>query len=254
MISARSLVALILAVVMPAVAIALLAEPARAVTTAEPAPYAVTLDLSASEVAAGGAVTYAGGVQTAAGAPAAGTVTVQKRRAEGGSWSNWRTTTLSPSGAYSISVKMTTADRVWQFRGRMASDGAASLTGTSELQTLTVSGDGYPGVATIAQRYLGVPYLWGGAGPAGFDCSGLTAYCYAQVGVGLSHGATDQQRASIPVSLAGLRPGDLVFFGDASYSYHVGIYVGDGEMIDAPHTGAVVRYDSIIGAWIGGRF
>jgi cell wall-associated NlpC family hydrolase len=79
-------------------------------------------------------------------------------------------------------------------------------------------------------------------------------YCYAQVGVSLSHGATDQQRASIPVALRDLRPGDLVFFGDASYSYHVGIYVGDGEMIDAPSTGAVVRYDSISGAWIGGRF
>ena len=358
-ISRGCLVALILAVVMPAVAIALLAEPAGAVATAEPAPYAVTLDLSASEVAAGGAVTYAGSVQTAAGAPAAGAVTVQKRRADGGSWSSWRTTTLSPSGAYSITVKMTTADRVWQFRARMAGDGAASLTGTSavaqlrvaalaapctvtldlsasevaaggavtyagsvqtaagapaagavtvqkrradggswsswrtttlspsgaysitvkmttadrvwqfrarmagdgsnlvgysELQTLAVAGYGHPEVVKIAQRYLGVPYLWGGAGPAGFDCSGLTAYCYAQVGVGLSHGATDQQHASMPVSLTDLRSGDLVFFGDASYSYHVGIYVGDGQMIDAPHTGAVVGYDSISGAWIGGRF
>ena len=115
-------------------------------------------------------------------------------------------------------------------------------------------GTGHSSVVAIAQRYLGVPYVWGGASPSGFDCSGLTMYCYAQVGISLSHGATDQQRASHPVSLSALQPGDLVFFGSASYSHHVGIYVGGGSMIDAPHTGAVVRYDSIAGAWIGGRF
>ncbi len=52
-----------------------------------------------------------------------------------------------------------------------------------------------PSVVAIAQRYLGVPYVWGGASPSGFDCSGLTMYCYAQIGIGMSHGATDQQRA-----------------------------------------------------------
>ena len=79
-------------------------------------------------------------------------------------------------------------------------------------------------------------------------------YCYAQVGVSLAHGATAQQQASTPVSLSNLRPGDLVFFGGPSFSHHVGIYVGGGQMIDAPYTGAVVRYDSISGAWTGGRF
>jgi cell wall-associated NlpC family hydrolase len=114
-------------------------------------------------------------------------------------------------------------------------------------------GSGRSAVVAIAQRYLGVPYVWGGASPRGFDCSGLTMYCYAQIGIGLSHGATDQQRASTPVPLSALQPGDLVFFGSASYSHHVGIYVGGGSMIHAPHTGAVVSYGSISGAWIGGR-
>jgi len=114
-------------------------------------------------------------------------------------------------------------------------------------------GSGNSSVVGIAQRYLGVPYVYGGASPSGFDCSGLAMYCYAQVGIGLSHGATDQQHASTPVPLNALQPGDLVFFGNASYSYHVGIYVGGGSMIHAPHTGAVVSYGSIGGAWIGGR-
>jgi len=114
-------------------------------------------------------------------------------------------------------------------------------------------GSGHSAVVGIAQRYLGVPYVYGGASPSGFDCSGLTMYCYAQIGIGLSHGATDQQRASTPVPLSALQPGDLVFFGSSGYSGHVGIYVGGGSMIHAPHTGAVVSYGSISGAWIGGR-
>ena len=114
-------------------------------------------------------------------------------------------------------------------------------------------GSGHSSVVGIAQRYLGVPYVYGGASPSGFDCSGLAMYCYAQVGIGLSHGATDQQHSSTPVPISALQPGDLVFFGSASYSHHVGIYVGGGSMIHAPHTGAVVSYGSIGGAWIGGR-
>jgi len=115
-------------------------------------------------------------------------------------------------------------------------------------------GSGRSAVVAIAQRYLGVPYVYGGASPSGFDCSGLTMYCYAQVGVGLAHGATLQQQASTPVPLSALQPGDLVFYGNASFSYHVAIYVGGGSMIHAPHTGAVVSYGSVSGAWIGGRF
>jgi cell wall-associated NlpC family hydrolase len=114
---------------------------------------------------------------------------------------------------------------------------------------------GHPEIVAIAQRYLGVPYVWGGASPSGFDCSGLVMYCYAQIGVGLSHGATDQQRSSLPVPLSDLRPGDLVFFGNASFSHHVAIFVGGTTIIEAPHTGAVVCYGSYAGrdAWIGGR-
>jgi len=115
---------------------------------------------------------------------------------------------------------------------------------------------GHPEIIAIAQRYFGVPYVWGGAGPSGFDCSGLTMYCYAQLGIKMWHGATDQQRASVPVPLSDLRPGDLIFFGNASFSHHVAIFVGGSTCIEAPHTGDVVRYGTWTGrdAWIGGRF
>jgi len=140
--------------------------------------------------------------------------------------------------------------------GGSSSSGSSSSSsggGGSGGTVVDPGGSGRSAVVAIAQRYLGVPYVWAGAGPSGFDCSGLTMYCYAQVGIGLSHGATDQQHASTPVPLSALQPGDLVFFGSASYSHHVGIYVGGGSMIHAPHTGAVVSYGSIGGAWIGGR-
>jgi peptidoglycan DL-endopeptidase CwlO len=126
--------------------------------------------------------------------------------------------------------------------------------GGGSVPVVDPGGPGHPDVVAIAQRYLGVPYVYGAAGPNAFDCSGLTMYCYAQIGIGLAHGATAQQQASTPVPLNALLPGDLVFFGGASYSYHVGIYVGGGSMIHAPHTGTVVQYGSIAGAWIGGRF
>ena len=139
-----------------------------------------------------------------------------------------------------------------------AANGASSSGGTSNGggggSVPDPGGSGRSAVVAIAQRYLGVPYVYGGASPSGFDCSGLTMFCYAQVGVGLAHGATMQQQASTPVPISALQPGDLVFFGNASFSHHVAIYVGGGSMIHAPHTGAVVSYGSISGAWIGGRF
>jgi len=116
-------------------------------------------------------------------------------------------------------------------------------------------GAGHPEVVAIAQRYLGIPYVWGGASPAGgFDCSGLTMYVFAQVGVGLAHGATLQQRASTPVPLNALQPGDLVFYGNASFSSHVAINIGGGRTIEAARSGTLVRYGVVGTAWIGGRF
>lgn len=96
-------------------------------------------------------------------------------------------------------------------------------------------------VVSIARRQLGIPYVWGGASPRGFDCSGLSLYVYKRLGVDLAHGATMQARRGKRVSLRELRLGDLIFFGSPSYYRHVGIYIGGGRMIDAPRPGLHVR-------------
>jgi cell wall-associated NlpC family hydrolase len=112
----------------------------------------------------------------------------------------------------------------------------------------TSSAGSHSSVVSIAQRYLGVPYVWGGASPSGFDCSGLVMYCYAQLGISLPHNAAMQYADCTPVAHGSEQPGDLVFFGSSAGGiHHVGIYVGGGSMIDAPYTGVDVRYDSAFG-------
>jgi cell wall-associated NlpC family hydrolase len=93
-----------------------------------------------------------------------------------------------------------------------------------------------------AERAVGRPYVWGANGPTGFDCSGLTQWSYAQAGVGLPRTSQAQRHAGRQVSLTQARPGDLVAYHDAS---HIGMYVGNGQVIHAPHPGAAVRYDPV---------
>jgi cell wall-associated NlpC family hydrolase len=111
-------------------------------------------------------------------------------------------------------------------------------------------------VVSIAMQYLGIPYVWGAASPwAGFDCSGLTMYVFAQVGVSLPHYAAAQYGLGVAVSKDQLQPGDLVFFRGLG---HMGMYIGGGNMIHAPHTGDVVKISSIYESyytanWVGAR-
>ncbi len=100
------------------------------------------------------------------------------------------------------------------------------------------------GVVGIAMGYLGVPYVWGGASPAGFDCSGLVVYVFAKIGVSLPHSTYSLWNVGSPVSRDQLQPGDLVFFSGLG---HMGIYIGGGQFIHAPHTGDVVKISSLSG-------
>ncbi len=116
----------------------------------------------------------------------------------------------------------------------------------------SVGPERYSQVVSIAMQYLGVQYVWGGASPAGFDCSGLVMYVYAQVGVSLPHYTVAQWDYPNAVSVARsqLEPGDLVFFDGLG---HVGIYIGNGEFIHAPHTGTVVSIDRLSG-WYSSEY
>ena len=89
-------------------------------------------------------------------------------------------------------------------------------------------------IVSVAQQYLGVPYVYGGSSPSGFDCSGFTMYVFAQVGISLPHGATSQLSYGTEVSRSNLQPGDLVFFQDyGAVASHVGIYIGGDQFIHA---------------------
>lgn len=97
-----------------------------------------------------------------------------------------------------------------------------------------------------ARKQIGKPYQWGGSGPDSFDCSGLTMWSWRAGGRSLPHSAQAQYNVTTHISMADLAPGDLLFFGKSTSSiHHMGMYVGDGQMIEASQTGTPVRYRSI---------
>lgn len=110
-----------------------------------------------------------------------------------------------------------------------------------------------------AQAQLGKPYLWGGTGPDGYDCSGLTVMAYRAAGITLPRTSETQWTAGQPVPADQLQPGDLVFFNPgeqvAGLPGHVGIYLGNGLMINAPHPGAAIRIEptATFGTYLGAR-
>jgi peptidoglycan DL-endopeptidase CwlO len=108
-------------------------------------------------------------------------------------------------------------------------------------------GPRYAHVVPIALQYLGVPYVWGGSSPStGFDCSGFSMFVFAQVGVALPHHAASQYNYGTPVPFDQIAAGDLVFFSGLG---HMGIAIGGGQFVHAPHTGDVVRISSLSERW-----
>jgi cell wall-associated NlpC family hydrolase len=106
-------------------------------------------------------------------------------------------------------------------------------------------------VVSIAMSFLGTPYVWGGAAPGGFDCSGLVMYAFAQIGVSLPHSSYAMWNYGTPVAQNQLQPGDIVFFDGLG---HVGLYIGGGEFVNAPYTGAVVSVASLTSGWAAANY
>ena len=122
----------------------------------------------------------------------------------------------------------------------------------SSTPSVPVPSSQYGGVVGIAMQYLGTPYVWGGASPGGFDCSGFAMYVYAQMGVSLPHNAAMQYNTvGSYVPRDQLQPGDLVFFDGLG---HMGIYIGGGQFIHAPHTGDVVKISSLSDSWYAATY
>src|SRR5262249_32647305 len=107
-------------------------------------------------------------------------------------------------------------------------------------------GSGAAGAVAAAESRVGDPYVWGAAGPGAFDCSGLVAWAYAQVGISLPHFSGAQYADTTHISMANLQPGDLVFPADPGQ--HVAMYVGGGMIVEAPHSGATVHVVAM-GSW-----
>jgi cell wall-associated NlpC family hydrolase len=128
----------------------------------------------------------------------------------------------------------------------------SSLGGGGGITDGNLGPERYGAAVGIAEQYLGVPYVWGGASPSGFDCSGLVMYVFAQLGVSLPHYTVAQYNYanSVYVPRSQLEPGDLVFFAGLG---HVGIYIGGNQFIHAPHTGTVVSIDSLTG-WYSSEY
>lgn len=124
----------------------------------------------------------------------------------------------------------------------------------TETETASSSSAGST-IVSVAKNYLGVPYVWGGTTPSGFDCSGFVQYVFRQCGYSISRTATPQYSDGTPVSYSNLQPGDLVFF-ERTYNEtgitHVGIYIGGGEFIHAG--GGCVKISSLSESYYSSRY
>ena len=130
-------------------------------------------------------------------------------------------------------------------------DGSSGGGGTTTVPAPPPASGVGASAAGVAMGQLGTPYVWAGASPGGFDCSGLVMWAFAQVGVSLPHNAAAQYGVGSPVDRASLQPGDLVFFSGLG---HVGIYIGGGQYVHAPQTGDVVKVSSMDrGDYVGAR-
>ena len=212
---------------------------------------------AASEAAAARRAELANAARAKAAAAAAATNHTNSAEAAGPSGPTGSTAPVTPSGATGPNAATAPPPDTSVLTPVTAPAVAPTPAVTTQVETIPTittpafipSGPlpaGHPEAAQLALAYLGVPYIWGGSTPTGFDCSGLVSYVYAQLGVSLPHFAAAQWGFGVAVPAPDLQPGDLVFFDKLD---HVGIYLGNDEFINAPHTGAFVRIDTLSEPW-----
>jgi cell wall-associated NlpC family hydrolase len=171
-------------------------------------------------------------------------ITLEKQRQSGlKAEADRRAAAAARAAAHARAVVQARADA----RARAARDSAQHSSSPGPVPNGPVSSRGGASAAiAFARSQIGDPYAWGATGPTSWDCSGLTQAAWARAGIYLSHYTGYQWSETRRVPLSDLQPGDLVFFGaDGPTSHHVGLYVGNGQMIEAPHTGAWVTESSI---------
>jgi len=127
-------------------------------------------------------------------------------------------------------------------QAQSAGDSSLGATAATPEGATVVPASGHSGAAGVALSYIGTPYVWAGSAPGGFDCSGLVMYAYSRVGVSLPHSSYALWNVGVSVPKDQLQSGDLVFFDGLG---HVGIYIGGGQFVHAPHTGDVVKVSSL---------
>jgi cell wall-associated NlpC family hydrolase len=168
-------------------------------------------------------------------------------RAHAGALERARLQALAQARAQAEAARRAAAARAAQNRvNQERVDQQGSGAGSAQSYGATVSAATEQAALQAAESQLGKPYEWGAAGPDTYDCSGLVMWAYAQAGVHVDHWTGDQWNEGAHIPLSALRAGDLLFFAtdtnDPNTIHHVGMYVGNGEMIEAPYTGANVRY------------
>lgn len=156
-------------------------------------------------------------------------------------------TTVSTSAALTVSASSSSNASSSTKKAAKSSSHKFSAAATSSSSSSSDSSfsAAYGSAISAAESQMGKPYQWGAAGPSAYDCSGLTMWAFAKIGISLPHSAAAQSQMGTRVSVSQLQPGDLVFWG--SPAHHVGIYIGGGQFIHAPHTGDVVKITSISG-------
>jgi LysM repeat protein len=177
-----------------------------------------------------------------------------------------------PSNPSTSTYTVKSGDSLWAIANRygMTVDQLMSLNNLKSTiiypgQVLKVSGQASgsnpsrsgSSIVQTASRYLGVPYVYGGTSPSGFDCSGLVQYVYAQHGINLPRVASDQANAGTKISsMSQLLPGDLVCFSNNMNGYvdHIGIYIGNNQIIHASSSAGKVVISSLSGSWYQTRF